>query len=88
MFLAYMDCSDAHPSGDLTQLVPLVQTLEDYSTYISTRPLNIQGNWGVSFFDKWEPVLKVNSFTNEGKMVWAQACGLEAEFKVLLASYS
>jgi hypothetical protein len=87
-FLAFTDCSDAHPSKDLTQLVPLVQTLEDYSTYISTRPLDIQDKWGVSFFDKWEPVLKVNSFTDESKMVWAKACGLEAEFKVLLALYS
>ena len=43
---------------------------------------------GCVFFDKSEPVLKVDSFTDEGKMAWAKACDLEAEFKVLLASYS
>jgi hypothetical protein len=55
---------------------------------ISTRPLNIQGDWGISFFEKWERVLKVNSFTDEGKMVWAKACGLEEEFKALLSNFS
>ena len=48
-FLAYMDCLDVHPFEDLTQLVLLVQTLEDNPTFISTRPLDIQGDWGVSF---------------------------------------
>jgi hypothetical protein len=39
-------------------------------------------------FDEWEPVLKADSFTDEGKIIWAKICGLEAEFKVLLALYS
>jgi hypothetical protein len=27
----------------------------------------MRGDWGISFFKKWERVLKVNSFTDEGK---------------------
>ena len=35
-----------------------------------------------------ECVLKVNSFTDEGKIVWSKACGLEKEFKVLHSQFS
>ncbi len=48
----------------------------------------MQGDWGISFFKQWERILKVNSFTDEGKMVWAKACGLEEEFKELLSNFS
>jgi hypothetical protein len=49
VFLAYTDCSDAHPFKDLTQLVPLVQTLEDNPTFVSTRPQDFHDDWGVPF---------------------------------------
>ena len=84
-FLVSTECSAAHPVEDLITVVPLVQTLQDDSSPISTRPLDMQGDWFFSFFEKWERVQKVNSFTDEGKMVWAKACGLEEEFKVLLS---
>jgi hypothetical protein len=48
----------------------------------------MQGDGGLSFFKKWECVLKVKSFTDEGKMVGAKACGLEEEFKALLSNFS
>jgi hypothetical protein len=48
-FIAYTDCSDAHPFKDLTQLVPLVQTLEEDPTLVSTSPQDFHGDWGVSF---------------------------------------
>ena len=87
-FLASTNCSPAHPIEDLITLVPLVQTLQDDPSPISTRPLDMQGDWGTTFFKKWERVLKVNSFTDEGKMVWAKACGLEEEFKALLSNFA
>ena len=34
----FLVCSDAHPFKDLTQLVPLVQALEDNPTFVSSRP--------------------------------------------------
>ncbi len=37
-YLAYIDCSDAHPFEVLTQLVPLVQTLKDEPNLISPPP--------------------------------------------------
>ncbi len=48
-FLADTDSYDAHLFKDLTQLVPLVQTLEDDPTFVSTRPQDFHGDWGVSF---------------------------------------
>ena len=33
------------------------------------------------FLEKWEPILKVNLVTDEGKMECANACGFEAECK-------
>jgi hypothetical protein len=66
-FLTSTNCSPAHPIEDLITLVPLVQTLQDDPSPISTRPLDMRGDWGISFFKKWERVLKVNSFTDEGK---------------------
>ena len=91
-FLASTNCSPAHPIEDLITLVPLVQTLQEDPSPISTRPLDVQGDWGISFFKEWERILKVNSFTDEGKMVWAKACGLEEESKgysliLLISSY-
>ncbi len=87
-FLVSTNCSPAHPIEDLITLVPLVQTLQDDPSPISTRPLNMQGDWAILFFKQWERILKVNSFTDEGKMVWAKACGLEEEFKALLSNFS
>ena len=87
-FLAYTDCSDSHPFEYLTQLVPLVQSLQDGPLFISTRPHDFHGDWGVSFFETWEAVLRVNSFTDEGKMVWVKACVLETECKQLIDSFS
>jgi hypothetical protein len=87
-FLESTEYSNAHPIEDLITLVPLVQTLQDNPSLISTRPLDMQGDWGISFFKKWEHVLKVNSFTDEGKMVWAKAYGLEEEFKALLSNFT
>jgi hypothetical protein len=66
-FLASTNCSPAHPIEDLITLVPLVQTLQDDPSPISTRPLDMLDDWDTSFFKKWERVLKVNSFTDEGE---------------------
>ncbi len=78
-FLALCAPSDEHPSKDLSQLVSLIETIADDIIYISTRPKSFDTNWGSEFFTIWGPVLKTNSFTDEGKMAWTRACGLEME---------
>ena len=64
-FLAYTDCFDAHQFEDLTQFVPLVETLEDNPNLISTWPHAFQWDWEVSLFKQCEMILRVNSFTDE-----------------------
>ena len=34
----------------------------------------------------WAPLLKVNSFTGDGKINWAKACGLDDEYMELTTS--
>lgn len=52
------------------------------------QPVAFQGERGVSFFEKWEKVFKVDSFTNRGKMIWAEACNLKKECQILLDSFN
>lgn len=85
-FLALIPPSDDHTMEDITKLVPLVGTTEDESLYVSTMPKSFQPNWGSKYLAKWRPLLKTNSFTDEGKMAWARACGLESECQELLSS--
>ena len=87
-FLAFTDCTGGHAIEDLTQLVPLVQTAEDEPSYITTRTNSFEGDWGISFLDKWEKVLKVDSFTDAGKMKWAEVCNLKKEVQVLMDSFN
>ena len=68
--------------------MPLVQSTEDEPDYITTRLSSFEGDCGISFIDKWENVLKVDSFTNAGKMKWAQACNLEKECQALMDSFN
>jgi hypothetical protein len=83
-FLAFSACTDKHPIEDRTQLVPLVQTMDEDTNYIPTCPLGFNDDWGSPICDKWATLLKKNSFTDEGKMAWAKACGLESECQDLL----
>ena len=44
IFLDFTDCTDGHAIEDLTQLVPLVQTVEDEPSYIATQPVASEGD--------------------------------------------
>jgi hypothetical protein len=63
-FFAFADCSDGHAIEDLTQLVPLLQTAEDELPYITTQPDSFKGDSRIAFFDKWEKLFEVDSFTD------------------------
>ena len=87
-FLAFTNCTDGHPLENITQLVPLVQSSEDETAYISTQPSSFYGDWGISFHDKWENLLKVDSLTDAGKMTWVQSCNPEKECQALMDSFN
>ncbi len=85
-FLAYTDCSDAHPFEDLTQLV-LFRLWK--KKCISFPRGHTQFKWlGSPLFEKWEQGYRENSYTDQGKMKWAKACGLEEECRHLIDSFN
>lgn len=86
-FVALRDCSDRHAIEILT-LVHLVQTVENKPSYISTQPVQFEGDWGISFFKKWKKVFKVDLFIHEGKMKCTDACNLEKKCQVFMDSFN
>jgi hypothetical protein len=78
-FLAFSSRTEDYPIKDLTQLVPLVQTIDEDTNYISTHPLKFNDDCGSPICDKWVTSLKQHLFTYEGKIASTKACGLESE---------
>ena len=85
--LAFAYCTDGHAIEGLTQLVPLFQTAEDEPSCITTCLVAFEGNQGISFLDTWLKVFKVDSFTDTGKLKWAEACNLKKELQVLMNAF-
>jgi hypothetical protein len=64
-----------------------MKTGEDEIKLIMAHPREHHPDWADDFFQVWEPLFKVNLFTDKDKAAWADALDLQKQWNAMFISF-